>query len=90
MNITSLTATVSCEIFREPFALWYDGFLFGRKKIRAHLSPVLRVLDGEMGSNYNIQVGPHAMVMIPLTSTNNVTSKLYAAITIENKILFIP
>lgn len=30
------------------------------------------------------------MIMIPLTCTNNVASKLYAAITIENKVLYIP
>lgn len=66
------------------------AFCSGEKKIRAHLSSVLQVLDGEMDSNYNIQVEPHAMIVIPLTCTNNVTSNLYAAITIENKVLFIP
>lgn len=89
MNITSLTNPVSCKIFSKLFALWYDGLLFGRKNIRAHLSPMLQVPNGEMDSNFNIQVEPHAMIMVPLACTNNVTSSLYAAITIENKVLFI-
>lgn len=90
MNITSLTTTFSCEIFRKLFALWYDGLLFERKKIRAHLSPMLQVPDGEIDSNDNIQVEPHAMIMVLLACTNNMTSNLYAAITIEKKVLFIP
>lgn len=49
---------------------------------------MLQVVGGEMDSNDNIQVQPHAMIMILLTRTNNVTSNLFAAITIDSKVLF--
>lgn len=42
------------------------AFCLGEKKIRAHLTPMLQVLDDELDSNYmilyyNIQVEPHAI-----------------------------